>query len=581
MTDLRRPRVAWVSPQLSYVVASTRYRCYYPALALQEFEIESVFYQASNEVIPHLQELDAIIFVKHLDRESLKLAGLAKDRGVKVFVDLCDNVVVANYPIVPDLQPALRLAGIGAFADAIVVPSPALAEALKPLLRPGVRFVVIADQVETKESYAAAGLLQEQVAPSAEKPISITQRALRFILFLARDPGDAMALLKRKILLAYRLVCMRLVTLSHPRASQKKSDSHNVNCDRPATAGVKSVLWFGNYGAPHSDFGMLALMLAGPALEAVCNDIPLELTVISNNRTLFDNAIAQIRVPMRYLDWSADAVFEGLKGADVCLLPFGIDAFSVTKSANRAVLALQYGVPVVTTRLPSMEPLEGAVAFDDWEAGLRRFLGPHGAIERATAIAAARSILAETYSPKEIGKAWAALINDASPRSRPGYVETPSAGEIAVLLDDPESFQLLFPVIDELRHRHDLLLRVLVTPRALAASTRSLIDRRIVPYALEAETILAGDDRILRTVDCLLTAGDYRRDPEGLAGNVTRISIARGVRTFALEPSLNSSGVIASSLPFASDTPLSADTVGRFVESLFDGVTLKPSVLAG
>jgi glycosyltransferase involved in cell wall biosynthesis len=581
MADLPRPRVAWISPQLNYLLASTRYRCYYPVLALRELEIESVFYKSSKEAIPHLKELDAIVFVKHLDRESLKLAGLAKDQGVKVLIDLCDNIVVANYPMAPDFHPALRLAGIGAFADAIVVPSPALAEALKPLLRSGVCFVVIPDQVETRESIAAAGRLQEQVAPSAERrPVTIVQRAARFIFHMARHPEDAMAILKRKISLVYRLIGMRLATSSGASASQEGLNSSNVAGGGFVPAGVntvphvrpKSVLWFGNYGAPHSDFGMLALMLAAPALEAVCRDIPLELTVISNNKVPFDNAIAQIGVPTRYVDWSTDAVFEALKDADVCLLPFGIDAFSATKSANRAVLALEHGVPVVTTRLPSMEPLKGAVAFDDWEAGLRRFLGPLGATERTAATAAARPILAETYSSKAIGKAWATLIGNATTRPRPGYVETPFAGEIAVLLEAPESFELLLPLIDELRHRRDVLLRVLVTPHALAASTRAMIERRIVPYALEAKNILAGDDRILRSLDCLLTAGGYRRDPEGFAAFVTRIAEARGVRTFALEPGVDGSGVTARSLSSTngSATVLSAQTARGLIEELFD-----------
>ncbi|EJT02614.1 hypothetical protein [Rhizobium sp. CCGE 510] len=578
MADLPRPRVAWVSTQLSYSVASTRYRCYYPALALLELEIESVFYGSSKEAIPHLKELDAIVFVKHLDSESLRLAGLAKDQGVKVFVDLCDNVVVANYPMVPDFHPALRLAGIGAFADAIVVPSPALAETLKPLLRPGVRFVVIVDQVETRGSFAAAKLLQEELAPSGEGPFTITQRASRFIFHMAHDPANAMVILKRKISLAYRLIGMRLATLGRRPASHEVLSSRSVASGRLAPAGLnipqvppKSVLWFGNYGAPHSDFGMLALMLAGPALEAVCNDIPLELTVISNNEVLFDSAIAQIGVPTRYVDWSTDAVFEELKRADVCLLPFGIDAFSATKSANRAVLALEQGVPVVATRLSSMEPLEGAVAFDDWEAGLRRFLGPLGATERSAAIAAARPILAETYSSKVIGKAWAALIDDAATRLRPGYVEAPS-GEIAVLLEAPESFELLLPLIDELRRRRDVLLRVLVTPYALAASTRAMIERQIIPYALEAETVLSGDDRILRTVDCLLTAGGYRRDPEGLAAYVAKIAVARGVRTFALELGVDGSGVTARSLSSTNGSAMaiSAQTARGLVEELFD-----------
>jgi glycosyltransferase involved in cell wall biosynthesis len=582
MTDLRCTRVAWISPQLSYLVASTRYRSYYPALALREFEIESVFFSSSNEVVPHLEELDAIVFVKLLDSESLRLAGLAKDQGVKVLVDLCDNVVVANYPMTPDFHPALRLAGIGAFVDAIVVPSPALIETLKPLLRSGVRFVVIPDQIETKESFAAAEQLQELVAMSTEtRPLTIAQRASRFIFYMLRDPVSATAVLKSKIALVYRLTGLRLATFNRTPVScgganfraASGSDLARVGVNDAPQVRPKSVLWFGNFGAPHSDFGMLALMLAGPALEAVYNDIPLELTVISNKKVLFDEAISQIEVPTRYVDWSNDAVFDALKKADVCLLPFGIDAFSVTKSANRAVLALECGVPVVTTRLLSMEPLEGVVAFDDWEAGLRRFLGPVGAVERDAAIAAARPILAETYSAAAIGKAWANLIDDAPSRPRPGYVEAPSAGEIAVLLESPESIELLLPLIDVIRQRDDVLLRVLVTPNALAASVRGMIERQIIPYALDAETMLAGDDRIMRTVDCLLTAGEHRSDPDSLAASVTRIALARGITTFALNANVDSASVTARSLSSMSGAPivLRAPTAGGFIEELLNG----------
>ncbi len=582
MTDLPRARVAWVSPQLSYMVASTRYRCYYPALALGELDIESVFYRSSKEVIPHLKGLDAIVFVKLLDSDSVKLAGLAKDQGVKVLIDLCDNIIVANYPKTPDLHPALRFAGIGAFADAIVVPSPALSEALRPMLRPGARFVVIPDQVETRTSFAAAKRLQEEaVKPAEKRPAAIAQRGSRFAAHAARHPADAMMILRRKISTAFRLFGTRLSRLDRrtPPPPSKGPQAATVDelksaCANSATQGhLKSVVWFGNYGAAHSDFGMLALLLAAPALEAVNKDIPLELTVISNKKDLFDSAIAQIDVPTRYINWSTEAVFDSLKEADICLLPFGMDAFSVTKSANRAVLALEYGVPVVTTRLASMEPLAGAVGFDDWEAGLRRFLGKDGAKERAAAIAAARPILAATYSPRAIGKAWATLIDDATTKIRPGYVKTPYAGEVAVLLDAPESSEQLLSVIDELRHREDVLLRVLVTPHALAGSTRPLIERQIIPYALEAEPIMAEDDRILRTVDFLLTAGDSLKDPGSLTASVVRIAVARGVRTFGLVAPGDGTAISAHSLLRNDGSPmvLGAASARDFVKQLLDG----------
>lgn len=542
MTNDSRARVAWVSPQLNHMVASTRYRCYYPAISLGEFDIESVFYGSSREVVPHLKNLDAIVFVKLLDSDSLRLAGLAKDSGVKVFIDLCDNIVVANYPMVADFHPALRFAGIGAFADAVVVPSSALAEALQPLLRPGIEFVVIPDQIETIESVAAAEQLQAQINLSATKrPISFARRALRFAAHMRRDPVGAMSVFRSKIHQAYGSRKARLFNRS--RKSAKKLSSavpsgpgfDRVSSDREPRP--KSVVWFGNFGAQHSDFGMLALLLAAPALESVCLDTPLELVVISNKKAIFDSAIAQINVPTRYVEWSTEAVFQELRHADVCLLPFGMDVFSATKSANRAVLALQQGVPVVTSRLRSMEPLEGVVVFDDWESGLRRFLGPFGATERAVAIAAAIKILANTYSSHAIGKAWATLIGGPTALIRPGYIRAPSGGEVAVMLEDSESIELLMPIVDAFQKRSDVLLRVLVTPNALAAAVPAMIKRQIVPYALEGKPSLAGDDRVLRTVDWLFAAAGSERDADSMAASIVRIAQERGVNILAVRPS--------------------------------------------
>lgn len=540
MTKDNRARVAWISPQLNYAVASTRYRCYYPAIALEEFNISSEFYRASREVISHLNDLDAIVFVKLLDSDSLQLAGLAKDKGVKVFIDLCDNIVVANYPMVADLQPALRFAAIGAFADAIVVPSPALVESLAPLLRCRTRFSVVPDQIETFASVSAAGKLQEQINRSASPtPLAIIPRALRFAAYTGRDPAGGIGILKRKIESTFRPVMERFNGLRAPSNELVPAMSSDVGLELENVSGQprpKSVVWFGNFGAQHSDFGMLALLLAAPALESVCRDIPLQLTVISNRKALFNRAIKQIGVPTRYVEWSAEAVFRELGDADVCLLPFGTDVFSATKSANRVVLALHQGVPVITSRLRSMDPLEGVVVFDDWEAGLRRFLGSSGETERASTIVAAEKILANTYSAHSIGKTWAALIRGATARIRPGYANVPTGGEVAVLVEDAKSADLLLPIVDALQKRSDVLLRVLVTPEALAAVVPAMIERRIIPYALEDKPSLAGDDRVLRTVDWLFIADSTDRDAEGMAAAIVKIARERNVSMLSVTP---------------------------------------------
>jgi hypothetical protein len=127
-------------------------------------------------------------------------------------------------------------------------------------------------------------------------------------------------------------------------------------------------------------------------------------------------------------------------------------------------------------------------------------------------------------------------------------------------------------MIDELRHRSGVLLRVLVTPHGLAASTRAMMERGLIPYALDAAIILAGDDRILRTVDCLLTAGDGRQDPDSLAAYVTNIAVTRNVKTFTLQRREDGTGITAQALSSTSGaaTIFSAQTARAFIDGVLD-----------
>ena len=120
---------------------------------------------------------------------------------------------------------------------------------------------------------------------------------------------------------------------------------------------------------------MITLAECLDSLARINQTLPLRLRVISNNRDMFNEIFEALPFPAEYRAWDPLFVFDQVGSADVCILPNSRDAFSSTKSANRAVLALSLGVPVVATRIPSMEPLQGCVVLDDWDAGLRRYLG--------------------------------------------------------------------------------------------------------------------------------------------------------------------------------------------------------------
>lgn len=539
-------RIAWVVAQKDAAIASTRYRCYYPAMALERLGVESMVFSHALDVLPQLTTFDAIIFVKSLDGASLSLARNAKARGLKVFVDLCDNIIVSNYPKTLDnFAMASSLASVSAIADAFIVASAGLADAVRPVLAARSRFIVVPDQVETAESVAQAALLGLK---HREPPLNAKLKRLRTRAFLAlRQPRLASQVVAKKLFASGRRLRSRIGRIiryiANPREDLASPRPPQTEAGR--SEGRKSVLWFGNYGSQHSEFGLLTLLQIVPALERLNRDTPLELVVISNNERLFKDAIAPINVPTRYIPWSPNGVFDALKTASVCVLPFGGDPFSTTKSANRAVLALHQGVPVVATRLQSMEALQGIVEFDDWEAGLRRFLGPDGDAQRDQALAKWRRDAEPSFMSEAIGQSWLQLLTERRPKQSIGYTRE-WRREVALVLNLPQDLDLMLPVIDEIRSRPDVFLRVLVAPGLFPSSNRilrALVDRHIVPFLLEKSAVLSGEDRILRNIDALLTASETSLRVHELAHALTLSARKLGIATYTMQHGLENVGL--------------------------------------
>lgn len=691
-------RIGWIVSDLNVTTASTRYRCYYPALALSDLGHENDFFRHSEEARTNLDELDAVVFVKRVDGNGPRLANEARLAGKHIFIDLCDNIVVSSYPKKALLRPTLDLVAAAAIADAVVTTSSALSAAMRPLLPALTRFLEIPDQIETAATYARASDLAQRVAESRQSrsafPIPLSERGTQFLEIARNDKTEALHILRRKLLgarergmltigstkfkqrglefmrllmfrpqdaarvvaktealriLGHKLLgarkramlaigsikfkrrgleFMRLLvfrpqdaarivarnvapgrfesvgqvrhaaappvaprqatafvtaatriptatrvaqaerevvtTLAHAPSSVE-ANSQSRDCGQSKVGEErKVVLWFGNYGAPHSDFGMLGLLQAVPALERVAGDISFELLVISNSRALYDTYIAPLNFPSRYVEWSASTVFDALAVADVCIFPFGHDAFSTTKSANRPVLSLHRGVPVISTRLGSLEPLAQAIVFDDWEAGLRLYLGPGGSQARAKAIALAAPILERLYFPEAIGRCWATLLSEPRRRLRYGLAENIDRTEVGVLINLPQDLDAVLPVIDELRRRRRVYLRLMISPGVVEASPRvlqAIVERGIVPFALDGAAVLAGEDRILRDLDSLLTASETSLSPHKIAHALTETARGLGVRTYTLQHGVENVGLTYADALHGRDVAFAADRV--------------------
>jgi hypothetical protein len=173
----------------------------------------------------------------------------------------------------------------------------------------------------------------------------------------------------------------------------------------------KTIIWFGNAGTPYGDFGLPNLRIVFPALRAVAQDVPLKLVCVSNDRAKFDEVTAGAGLECEFIPWSRDECMRQIEAADVFVAPNSLDRFSIVKSANRLVLSLSLGTPVVATSTPAAEALRPFVIFDDWEGGIRTYLTDSERVR--TDVAAGRKFVSENFTAQRLAQNWAELLERA------------------------------------------------------------------------------------------------------------------------------------------------------------------------
>ncbi|WP_119299703.1 glycosyltransferase family 4 protein [Dongia deserti] len=360
-------RLAWIVSEADPAVASFRYRCLIPAWALHQIGHDSAIF---IDQYPDPAAFDALIIVKQAGERLHEVARAFRSHGRAVFLDLCDNVFIPGYAQRrdPNLS-AESTADLARYADAIVTPSQALERVVRRHLGDLMASRVVPDGAITPDAYQAmcAWLPRSLAAAARSGPSG------------ARDLHDG-------------------------GMFDVESDWQVEHLPEDTAR----VLWFGRHGSFHSEFGMALLRPVIEELEHVHRDRPIELVVISNNRVRFDALTHGVKIFTRYEAWSNERVFFELSRADLFVMPSGTDAFSVCKSANRAVLSLANNVPVVATYLEALEPLRDVIMLDDWRAGLDAYLfSRHTAKEH---LRRAQPILAEQFSVEAIGRQWQTIV---------------------------------------------------------------------------------------------------------------------------------------------------------------------------
>lgn len=332
-------------------LASVRYRGLLPGCALRRLGW-SVSVVSDPVDVPDGTSL--VWAVKPLSSKDVVWTESVIARGIPTVVDICDNVLLDEYG---DSGGAIakRFRGLASRATAVTVPTDALRSQLSAHGIDDERLYRVDDIVESP------ALLKEQ----------------------AKLIGQAMP--------SRAGTWARWITAFRGRRSAPR------------------LLWFGNRGATYASFGLSDLLLWRDVLEQAGAQLGAELWVVSNHRETFEEVSRSLRLPCVYREWSPTIVDQLLADADVCLVPNSLDAFSVTKSANRGLKALSAGVPVVATPTPAYQELGEAIWLGDPFEGITRYLGDRTL--RTAHMRAAANLMERRFSMRSLEQQMTAVLD--------------------------------------------------------------------------------------------------------------------------------------------------------------------------
>ncbi len=340
-------------------LASVRYRALLPACALQDGRYSIGV--CSNDVPAKVHPRVAIAVKPLQAAESAWVADM-RACGVPTVVDICDNIFVHGY---------------GGQSSGI-------ADNFRKTIGNG---------LVTVPTEALKTVMQENtgIAPARIKVVP--------------DIVESAALLRRQ----WRMVegrggPMLQALLVNQAVPWVRRSARALGVGQPV------LLWFGNHGGTYARFGLDDLMIWEDALRDA-SALGAQLWVVSNHRQRFEAMRKSLPIRSRYFEWSPNRVDALLGFADVCLVPNSMDAFSRSKSPNRALKALAAGVPVVATPTPAMREFAGAVWLDAPSAGVSTYL--QGPRVRDLHLARARTLIAEKFSMTALREAMAGVVSGA------------------------------------------------------------------------------------------------------------------------------------------------------------------------
>ena len=462
--------LVWKTQTLNVNVASLRYRCLLPLRYLDKIGISSVICSGADPIKINA-DTQAAIFVKSFRKEDVTACEQAYQLGVPVILDICDNIFIEEYALGSDYVPAHNFLLMAQMATAIVTTGTAMKAAVEKVLIDAAEnsisppssspsIVVIPDGSESLSDiqYAVAATRWQRPQKLRWRPIKLLRCRMKLLRQVYKRIKRAAKQLKRfakvvvygmkgqigQVLRRYGLLTplpasqvgrqpmlrpsspLEADVTSTAAASQPLTSLGMPSREKapteatplwpkpwPEAKGVKTVLWFGNYGAKYGNFGMLNVLEVADAIASISQDCRLRLMVVSNSRATYQRHIAPLPFTTQYLRWHPRKIYDYIQASDVVIIPNSQSIYSICKSANRAVLSLAQGTPVVASRTPALEMFADCVYLDDWEAGLRAYL-LSSEVGKAH-VAQAQQVISQHLSGEVIAQQWLSLLKQIAP----------------------------------------------------------------------------------------------------------------------------------------------------------------------
>jgi hypothetical protein len=302
--------------------------------------------------------------------------------------------------------------------------------------------------------------------------------------------------------------------------------------------GCKRVVWFGAARTPNAEGGVAELLLAASDLADLTQEGLVRLDIVGRSPRAARRLLKQLAIPIAFYRYSPGRVRQRLRGADLCLLPYGGDEESLARSSVRARLASALGVPVVAgpttaSMLPAMRSaLSGG----------------------ATAPRLSARELERDRDEHSVAMAWRQVIDAARPtRAR----ELAESGAVAVrpdqrlrlllLLQQFQDIDLIVPVAEAASAAPDIEVRVAVLSKIVVSASRRL--RAICSNGAKVEFWHGADllgnaiEPARFAVDVAVTASEGPGIGARFARAFVAASQAAGARVLSLQHGLDNGGL--------------------------------------